>query len=81
MTCDETREFLLHRPAATVTRGERAAVYGHLMKCPECVRFMEEEMDKTPAAVRSLSHGIGEKLHYEDIQDPEFVRTVYGDWP
>lgn len=79
MTCDETRKILESRPAETCTRGERAAVYGHLMKCQACIGFMQNLDKQLTPAEREVSIAIHRRLHPIDIQDPEFVRTVYGD--
>lgn len=78
MTCDEVKTVLQTRAASDCTRGERAAVYGHLMKCPDCLRFMRAERLAMTRSERRESDRIGGEMHDRDIQDPEFVRTVYG---
>ena len=81
MTCDEVRQIVTTRSSDTCTRAERAAVYGHLMVCYACVLFMAKEAAGATPEQAARTEKVADELFRDDIKDPEYVRTVFGDRP
>ena len=70
MTCEEVRQLATSKAFEVTTRGERAAVLAHVLRCPDCTLFLE-------SVGPAVEKGNEAEVLRQDLEDDEF-REVLG---
>ena len=82
ISCNQFMEMFMNSKPVDVTRGERAAFYGHAFRCARCVAIYAAAMVRclgtvSPEELMRLEDEVREWTR-ADMRDPEFAAVFHG---